>query len=72
MRKIGRYTKMRDYIPDPIELYNEYDAIRQRELESLPRCSNCGKPITGSYSTHDGEIFCNFCYSMNFDEEIEE
>lgn len=63
---------MLEYIPDPIELYNEYDARRQRELEALPRCNHCGTRITDIPIVHEGETLCDSCYSKNFDEEIED
>lgn len=32
---------------DPVADYDRYDAEQTRELEKLPRCSECDHPIQG-------------------------
>lgn len=47
---------------DPHKDYDRYDAARQRELDRLPKCANCGEPIQDEYCySFDGDLFCPEC-----------
>lgn len=47
---------------DPIADFNNWDAEQSRELEKLPRCSECHNRIMGDYYYEiNGEVMCEVC-----------
>ena len=49
-------------IPDYNDLYNGYQAEQDRQLERLPRCSECDEPIQTEYCFEfNGELICEHC-----------
>lgn len=55
------------YTDDPIADFNRWDAKREKELEELPRCIDCGEPIQDEYLFDiDGDLFCAKCMIANF------
>lgn len=64
---------MREYIPDPVDLYNEYDARQQRELQKLPKCEYCGETITDDhYYDINGDVICEECLNDNFRKPVDD
>ena len=58
---------MRDYIPDLVDFYNEYDAALQREYRKLPMCAYCGEPIIDEYLfDFEGTLCCESCADSRF------
>lgn len=55
------------YTDDPISDFFAWDKERQDWLDSLPKCSRCGKPIQDGYyfafedSDFEEEIVCDDC-----------
>lgn len=51
---------------DNYDRWEAHDAERQRELERLPRCSECDEPITTDalYEIND-ELICPDCMEKN-------
>ncbi len=55
------------YIPDNYDLFERHDAEHEEWLESRPKCSNCGEPITSEKAfCKDGEWICNDCVKNEF------
>jgi len=54
------------YIPDNYDRWAEHDAERQRELDRLPECCECGNPIQDEhcYEIND-ELICPDCMEQN-------
>ena len=53
---------MNDYIPDALEMFELYDAERERERNELPVCADCDQPITDDfYFEFNGECICPRC-----------
>lgn len=47
---------------DPIRDYDRYCAEQEREMERLPRCSECDEPITDDFCYYiNGEYICEEC-----------
>lgn len=54
------------FTDDPVADFCRFDAERQRELDMLPRCSECGEPIMTDelYEIND-ELICPDCMENN-------
>ena len=54
------------YSDDPARDYDRYDADREKQLEKLPRCSECDEPIQDDscYEIND-ELICEDCMDGN-------
>lgn len=51
---------------DPIADFHAYDAERQRELDRLPECCECGNPIQNEHCYEvNGEYICPDCMEKN-------
>lgn len=52
---------------DPIRDWERYDAARQRKLDRLPHCCECGEPIQSEdyYELDDGKYVCPECLDAN-------
>lgn len=49
-------------IPDYNDLHDRYEVERERELEKLPECCECGEPITTATCFEiNGELICPDC-----------
>ena len=47
---------------DPLADFERYDAEKERELEKLPVCSECGEPIQSEYLYEIvDETYCESC-----------
>ena len=58
---------------DPIEDFLRHDAELQRELDKLPKCDYCNKPITGDFLFDiNGDILCEGCLNDNFRKAVED
>ncbi len=54
------------YIPDNYDIWSAYDREQCRASERLPRCSECGDPITDETALHlHGECICDRCVEEN-------
>lgn len=50
------------YTDDPVADYERYSADQERELDRLPRCSECGEPIQDEYCyLINDEAICESC-----------
>ena len=57
---------MLEYIPDYNDLYDAYEARRQRELDRFPKCDCCGEPITDDFLyDFDGDLWHESCLNDN-------
>ena len=54
------------YTNDPVEDYESYSSHQEKELDKLPRCSNCGKHIQEetAFLIND-ELICEGCMNEN-------
>ena len=61
------------HIPDNTDLFNRYEAERQRELDKLPECSYCDEPIQSEecYEIND-ELVCPDCLDDNHKKRTED
>ena len=63
---------MPEYVPDNIDLFNQYDAERQRDIDRLPVCEYCEQPIQDEYCYDiEGTIICEECLKENFRKSVE-
>lgn len=54
------------YTDDPVADYERYSADQERELDRLPRCSECGEPIQDEYCyLINDEAICESCMKEN-------
>lgn len=54
------------YTDDPVADYERYSTYQEKELEKLPKCSECGEPIQSEeYFEFDDEIICPDCLTYN-------
>lgn len=54
------------YIPDAYEQWERHDAEQERELQKLPRCSECDEPIQNEHCYEiNGELICPDCMNDN-------
>jgi formylmethanofuran dehydrogenase subunit E len=53
-------------LPDYKDLAAAHDREKQKELDGLPVCSECDKPIQDDvYYEFDGEFICESCLKEN-------
>ncbi len=51
---------------DYLDLYERHEAEQERQLEKLPKCSECGEAITDDhYFDIAGEAVCYECLLIN-------
>lgn len=61
------------YTYDPVADFNRYDADRQRELDRLPICAECGHPITDEHLFEiNGVLICEECLNDNYRKNTED
>ena len=54
------------YSDDPVADFYRHDAQQQAELDKLPRCSECDKPIQEEFCYEvNGELICDECMHNN-------
>ena len=54
------------YTDDPLRDFERYDAEQQAELDKLPICAECGKPIQSEKCCEiDGGVICEGCLENN-------
>lgn len=46
---------------NPVRDFERWDNMRAREENMLPRCVECGDPVS-EYKELDGETYCLECY----------
>lgn len=55
----------RYYTDNPVADADRYFADKEKELESLPACYECGKHITSEYCYEiNGEYICEECLNL--------
>lgn len=58
---------------DPIADFDRYDREQQAELDKLPKCDICGKPITDDYFYNiDGTYICESCLNDEYRKKTED
>ena len=66
-------VKMRYRTDDPHADFDRWEADQQRELDKLPKCEYCGKPITDDHLFNiNGDILCESCLNKNFKKPVED
>lgn len=61
------------YTDDPIKDFECFDAKREEELEKLPCCYECDKPIqTETCYEINGELICPECLENNHKKWVED
>lgn len=60
------------YSDDPVADFHNWDKNRERELEKLPCCSDCGEHIQGDYLyLINDEPICEDCI-LNYRKDVED
>lgn len=60
-------------IPDYNDMFDMYDRAREAELDKLPLCDYCNKPITDEHLyDFDGDLVCEDCLKDNFRKNVED
>lgn len=61
------------YIPDNYDLFKQHDAEQQKQLDRLPRCSECEHPIQDEFCFEvNGELVCDECMNNNHKKWVED
>lgn len=59
------------YTNDPVADYERYSADQEKELEKLPRCSECDERIQDEFAYYiNGEWICKNCMDSNYKREV--
>lgn len=54
------------YIPDNYDMWARHDAEQESELERMPKCYECGKPIQDEHCFEiNDELICEKCLNKN-------
>lgn len=62
-----------EYVPDNYDLYKQYAADQERELQKLPKCSVCGEPIQDDYCyVVNDEPVCDACMNRDFRKAVDD
>jgi len=60
------------YAPDNYDRFEMHMAEKERELERLPRCSECDEPIQDEYCYEvNGEYICERCMDENHRKSVD-
>jgi formylmethanofuran dehydrogenase subunit E len=58
--------------PDYSDLYDMYDRERQEEIDRLPVCDYCNKPIVSDYLYDiNEELICESCMHDHFRKDVD-
>lgn len=50
------------YVPDNYDLWKQREREKERRLKRLPKCSECGEPITDGFAYQfEGKYICQDC-----------
>jgi formylmethanofuran dehydrogenase subunit E len=61
------------YTDDPVADFLSYDAECEREMDNLPRCSECDEPIQDDFCYEfNGELICPDCLEANHRKLVED
>lgn len=61
------------YSDDPVRDFLRHSAEQERELARLPRCSECGEPITEEFCFEiNDELICVHCLKQNYRRDTED
>lgn len=54
-------------VPDNLDAFNQYDREQERQLDRLPKCSDCGQAVQSEhfYLIND-EVICPDCLNRNY------
>ena len=59
-------------LPDYNDLYDMYDRERQAEIDKLPNCDYCNKPIVDDYLFDiNEELICERCMHDHFRKDVD-
>lgn len=62
-----------DYIPDNLDIFEDYERERQARMDKLPRCSECDHPIQDDKCYEfNGELICPNCLKDNHEKWVED
>ena len=60
------------YTDNPLADFNRYDAEQERKRQQLPKCYECGEPLTDDWCYEiDGEYICEECLNNNHRKRVE-
>lgn len=60
-------------IPDVYDLWASHDADREKRLERLPVCADCGEPIQDDhYYLVNDEAICPDCLEIGYRKETDD
>jgi formylmethanofuran dehydrogenase subunit E len=60
------------YTNDPIADFNSWDREQQKQLEKLPRCADCDRPIQDDYCyLINDEPICQNCLDAGYRKDID-
>jgi formylmethanofuran dehydrogenase subunit E len=61
------------YTDNPVLDAMRYDAERQAEMDRLPRCCECGEPITDDYCYEiNDSLICTECMERNYKKDTDD
>lgn len=60
-------------IPDAYDLWEYHEREQEKELERLPLCEICGKPIRGDYLyLIEDKLVCEKCLDRKYRRNVED
>lgn len=61
------------YIPDNYDMWARHDAEQEIELQKLPKCDKCKKPMQDEYCYDiEGEYICEDCLKKHYRVSVED
>ena len=58
---------------DNNDFFDMHDAEQQKQLDRLPKCSECGEPIQDDFCFEvNGDLFCDECMHKNHRKFVED
>ena len=61
-----------EMLPDNYDMWARHDAEQEAELQKLPKCDKCGKPIQDDYCYDiEGECICEKCLNKHYRKSVE-
>lgn len=61
------------YIPDAYDMWARHDAEQEVNLQTLPKCAECGEPIQTEYCYgNNGKYICEHCLKAYYRHSVEE
>lgn len=73
MQKFLKWGVDMFYSDDPLADFHKYDAQKEKQLDKLPRCSECDNPIQDDvYFLINDMPICSDCLNDNYKKRVDD